>query len=202
MKASAVPGLRIVILAAGFSRRLGRPKALTRIHGIGLLRRTASVLRPLSGKSLIVVTPPRTPRLRQELAGLGVQLVANPDRSGGQSTSLRVGINAARWSAATLVVAADLAALERADVVRLVQRWRALPRRLAARRIGANGGTPVILPKRHYRGVQRISGDVGLRTLLAEVPADERVLVGMRSAAQDIDTPSDLQRARRRFPRR
>src|SRR5450755_3804952 len=95
MKPDIVPGLRIVILAAGYSRRLGQPKAMARIRSVGLLRRTADVLASLSARPLIVVVPPRSPRLAQELAGLAVRLVANRRRSAGQSASLHVGFHAA-----------------------------------------------------------------------------------------------------------
>lgn len=197
MKLTGMSGLRIVILAAGYSRRLGRAKALARIHGICLLRRTTRVLAPFSARTLIVVAPPRCPRYLHELRGLNARLVANPRRSSGLSGSVRRGLGAARWSAATLIVPVDLAALERADVARLLKRWRAAPRRIAARRIGARGGAPLILPRRYYALAAGITGDTGLRDLLQTIAPSDRVFVDMPSAAQDIDTPLDLQRARR-----
>jgi molybdenum cofactor cytidylyltransferase len=192
-----VPGLRILILAAGFSARLGQPKALARIHGLSLLGRTARLLAPLSSLPLILVTPPRCSRYRHELHGLDALLVANPGRAAGLSGSLRLGVARARFSAATLIVPVDLAALERADVLRLAGRWRAARRKIVARRIGARGGTPLILPKRYYDLARYARGDVGLRDLLREVAADECIWVEMRSATRDIDTPDDLKIARR-----
>jgi len=202
MKLPGAPGLRVLILAAGFSTRLGYPKALARIRGLSLLRRTSRVLAPLSRWPLIVVTPPRCIRYRQELRGVPASLVANAARASGLSGSLRAGLQAARWSSAVLIVPVDLAALDRADVMRLVQRWQAKRRCVVARRIGARGGTPLILPRRLFDLAQSIRGDTGLRDLLAEFPKDERVLVDMPSATSDIDTPTDLQRARRARTRR
>ncbi|MFI4889825.1 MAG: NTP transferase domain-containing protein [Steroidobacterales bacterium] len=194
-------GLRILILAAGYSRRLGRPKALVRIRGQSLLRRIARVLGPLSDRALIIVTPPRCTRYRHELRGHAVRLVANPGRASGLSGSVRRGLAHTRWSAATLIVPGDLAALERADVERLLKRWHAAPRRIAARRIGERGGAPLILPRRCYPLVRDITGDTGLREWLMTVPASDRVLADMPSAERDIDTPRDLELARR-SPRR
>ena len=54
----SLPLLRIVVLAAGFSIRLGRPKALARIHGRTLLDRTLRVLAPFSQRTRIVVVIP------------------------------------------------------------------------------------------------------------------------------------------------
>jgi molybdenum cofactor cytidylyltransferase len=202
MKHHGVPGLRILILAAGFSARLGQPKALARIRGLSLLRRTARLLAPLSRWPLILVTPARCVRYRHELRGLDARLVANPGRASGLSGSLRRGLAHARWSAATLIVPVDLAALEHADVVRLSRRWQAARRKIVARSIGARGGTPLILPKRYYGLAQSARGDVGLRELLRDVVRDECIWVEMPSAAADIDTPNDLKLARRaRTPR-
>ena len=202
MKLPVAPGLRILILAAGFSTRLGHPKALARIRGQSLLRRTARVLAPLSSRPLIVVTPPGCVRYRQELRGVPACLVANAGRASGLAGSLRCGLQAARWSSAVMIVPVDLAALDRADVVRLAGRWQATRRRLVARRIGTRGGTPLILPKRLFHLAQRISGDTGLRDLLADLAMDERVLIEMPSAVRDIDTPIDLRLARRAQTRR
>jgi molybdenum cofactor cytidylyltransferase len=202
MKRYGVPGLRILILAAGFSARLGQPKALARIRGLSLLRRTARLLAPHASRPLILVTPPRCIRYRHELRGLDAWLVANPGRATGLSGSLRCGLAHARWSAATLIVPVDLAELQRVDVVRLLRRWQGARRRIAARRIGARGGTPLVLPKRYYGLAQGARGDVGLRDLLQELAADERLWIDMPSAARDIDTPGDLTLARRvKIPR-
>jgi CTP:molybdopterin cytidylyltransferase MocA len=57
----------------------------------------------------------------------------------------------------------------------------------------------VILPRRLYSRASSLAGDVGLRELIGQLPAYSRALVDMPSAARDVDTPRDLQRARRRL---
>src|ERR1035438_3383184 len=58
MKARSLPTLRIIVLAAGFSTRLGRPKALARVHGVTLLRKTLGLLAPFATSSKIIVVIP------------------------------------------------------------------------------------------------------------------------------------------------
>jgi CTP:molybdopterin cytidylyltransferase MocA len=55
------------------------------------------------------------------------------------------------------------------------------------------------LPQWLYPRALTLTGDVGLRELVAQLPAGTRVLIEMPSAARDVDTPQDLQDARRRF---
>ncbi|MDE2296113.1 MAG: NTP transferase domain-containing protein, partial [Gammaproteobacteria bacterium] len=114
--------MRIVILAAGFSRRLGQPKALARVRGIGLLRRTATLVAPFSEARAIVVAPPRAARFAGELRGLRAEIRANPNREQGLSSSVRTGLLAARarGASAVLFVPVDLAALRARDLERLV----------------------------------------------------------------------------------
>jgi molybdenum cofactor cytidylyltransferase len=197
MKLATIPGLCILILAAGFSSRLGEPKALARIRGRSLLRRTALMLAPLSSGPLIIVTPPRCARYRHELRGLDVHIVENAGRAAGLSGSLRCGLARSRWSAGTLIVPVDLAALSRAELGHLARRWRTARRCVVARRVGAHGGTPLILPRRLYSLARRLRGDIGLRELLADVEIAGRILIDMPSAVRDIDTPADLMAARR-----
>lgn len=198
---AAGPVLRIVVLAAGFSSRLGSPKALARVRGVSLLARTVRVLAPLAVSRIIVVTPPRAVRARAELSRAGldsrVQTIACPERVRGLSASVRRAVRLAGSSAAMLLVPVDLARLERRELERLLSRWRGARRRIAACRIGGAGGTPLILPRRLYRRALGIVGDRGLRQLLETLASADRVLLDMPSAVLDVDTPEDLRRARR-----
>ena len=189
--------LRIVVLAAGFSTRMGRSKALARIHGVSLIRRTIAVLAPFAVKKIIVVTAPRSSRMRVELRGQHVTLVANPARALGLSTSVLRGLRVARFSGATLLLPMDLAELASRDISRLLSRWRSAQRRVTARRLGGRSSTPLILPRWLYPRVAGLAGDVGLRELLAALPADCRTLVDLPSAVRDVDTPQQLAAARR-----
>ncbi len=201
MIGSLNPRLRIAILAAGHSRRMGRPKALLRVRGQSLLRRTARLLAPLVRESLICIVPPRATRYRTELRGLRVALYANPHRALGLASSVRMALRAARYASALLCVPVDLAGLQRRDLERLLRRARSAPRRAVARQLGtgSRGATPVILPRRYFAAAAAVRGDVGLRDFLAALPAGELLLIELRSASEDVDTPADLQRARRRF---
>ncbi len=198
MNCHARPTLRIVVLAAGFSARLGRPKALARVRGSSLIRRTARLLAPLAAERIIVVIPPRAVRARVELRGLRVDLVANPHRAGGLSTSVRRGLAAGRRSAALLMLPVDLAHLQRRDLARMIARWSGARRRVIARRVAEHGGTPVILPRWLWPRALGIAGDRGLKQLLSELSPVHVTLLPVPSAAWDVDTTQDLARARRR----
>lgn len=201
MNAAHPHQLQIVVLAAGFSTRLGRPKPLARVHGVSLLRRTLKVASCFAAGRIIVVIPRNAMRYRIEARGVKVRWAINAERAQGLSSSVRRGIAAARYASAILLLPVDLIHLTGCDLFRLVQRWHSAPRRLLARRIDLSGATPVILPRWLYTRVSTLTGDVGLRDLIGQLPADRRVLVELRSARWDVDTSQDLRDARRRFRR-
>ena len=206
MNPVTLPGLQVVILAAGFSSRLGRPKALTRVRTLSLLRRTLTLAARCKPAKIVVVLPRQAARYRLEARGLRVTFVANPRRADGLSSSVRRGIAQARYSCALLLLPVDLAALQHRDLKLLISRWRAVRRSVIARRVEQDGepphgGAPLILPRWLYARARAVQGDIGLRDLLRALPARQRVLLRLPSAALDVDTPQDLRAARRRLRR-
>jgi molybdenum cofactor cytidylyltransferase len=192
-------GIRIVVVAAGYSHRLGRSKGLERIRGLTLLRRTVRTVAALAGRPVIVVLPPRAVRARAELRGERVEIAGNRHRDRGLSASVICGLRRARYSSAVLILPVDLAWLERREIERLVARWRGSRRTVVARRVGRRAGAPLILPRRLYPEASRIGGDLGLKDLVNGRRPDELELIALPSAEWDVDTPEDLARARRRI---
>lgn len=199
MNVRSRPPLRVAILAAGHSRRLGTPKALARVHGLSLLRRTALALLPFGDLPLLVIAPPRAQRYALELRGLPARVLANPRRAEGQSSSVRLAIARAGAAGALLILPVDLVDLRAREIARLVSVWRAAPRRLTARRIDDSGGAPLILPRALFRRAAAASGDQGLKSMFRALPPSARRGVALPSAEADVDTPTDLRAARRRY---
>jgi len=203
-KSLSAPRLQTVILAAGFSSRLGRPKAMARVGAQSLLRRTIALASAFGPAEILIVVPRRTPSYRTQARGFKVIFAANPHRADGLSSSVRRGLIRARFSAAALLLPVDLAALRRRDIARLISRWRARRRCVVARCLaGADdmprGGVPLILPRWLYSRAQCVTGDIGLRGLVSGLPPSQRILLPLASAALDVDTPQDLRAARRRL---
>jgi molybdenum cofactor cytidylyltransferase len=199
MNGFAPPPLRVLVLAAGFSRRLGKSKALARVHGVSLIRRTVMLSAPFAALETIVVVPPRSPRYRVELRGCRVRFAANLRRAEGMSSSVRRGIAQLRYAPAVLLLPLDLIRLRQRDIARLVHRWRGARRRVAAAAFGDYLGAPLILPRWLFTPALRIEGDTGLRELVRRLPAEQLARVFLASVKYDVDTPPELRSARRRF---
>ena len=81
-----------LVLAAGSSSRLGRPKQLVVVDGEPLLRRTVRIAGEAGFAPIYVVLGAEQEGCRAALAGLDVAIVDNPQWSEGMGSSLRQGI--------------------------------------------------------------------------------------------------------------
>lgn len=188
-----------VVLAAGGSRRLGEPKQLLRVGGESLLRRAALQLLATGPRALVVVLGAQAERLRDELAGLPVQVVVNGDWSQGMASSLRLAAATAAATvgggpqADTLLVGVDQPALDTAHLQRLLQRGARHPGVDVLSGYAGIAGIPALLRPATFALVDGLQGDHGLRALLRERVTE---VVDHPGLAQDLDTQDDLARAR------
>jgi len=192
-----------VILAAGESSRLGRPKQLLRLGTETLLIRSARNGRQASSGRLVIVVGSGRLRLRSVLRrhAVAADVVVNPAWREGLASSLRAGIRrVAPDSAAALILLVDQARVSAADLDRLVRRWRRRPDRAAAASYAGRTGAPAIIPRPWFARVMRLRGDAGARRLLAGAATITRVPVP--AAAFDVDTPADALALRDRGPPR
>src|SRR3989442_4126530 len=87
-------GLAGVVLAAGASERMGRPKALLDFRGRPFVVRILEALEALDIKSRVVVLGPDAARVRPSLATHECVIVENPDLAGEAIGSLRAALAA------------------------------------------------------------------------------------------------------------
>jgi molybdenum cofactor cytidylyltransferase len=186
-------GLWCVILAAGGSSRLGVPKQLVRYRGRPLLVHAAQLATKAAPAGVLAVLGAEAPRLRCLLRRHCPSIVAinNSRWREGLASSLQTGLGALPADTrAALVLLTDQAKLEPKSLARLTAVWRAYPRRAVAARYAGKIGVPAILPRRLWRGIAGLTGDVGARAIL-RAGADP-LLVDVPEARFDVDTPEDL----------
>ncbi len=193
------PALPAVVLAAGGSRRMGRPKALLPWDGTTLLAHVCQAARA-GGVSRVLVVVQSEPAVRPGAGEVGpVEWVECASAELGQAHSLRCGLSALRRTAgalpaAFLVLLADLAGLRAGAVQAVAQAARS--GRGAAFLADYGGhhipGHPVALAASLWHEVEQLEGDAGARTLFGRHSRD-CVWVDLPEHWRplDVDTPED-----------
>lgn len=188
-----------IILAAGASLRMGRPKQLLDWGGRALVRVVAEAALAARLDPVLVVVGAAHAQVHAALQGLPLRVVVNSDYARGQSTSLRAGIAAlgAELVDGALVLLGDQPFVTVDLIERIVAEWRASGAPIAAPTYAGQRGNPVLFARAAFPELLAIQGDQGARRMLAGNPARVHLVSfdDPRPLA-DIDTPEDYDRLR------
>ncbi len=175
------------VLAAGASRRLGRPKQLLGYRGTTLLRAVAGEICESRCDRVAVVLGAHAGWIAPTLAGLPVAQVANVLWSEGIASSIRCAAGWAMRAACDALVLAvcDQPRLTAAHVDALIAAHHETGGAVASC-YGDRPGVPAIFPARDYPRLCALTGDEGARRLLRAAHQ-----VDWPDGAHDVDTPGD-----------
>ncbi len=191
--------LSTVILAAGASRRLGFNKLCVRINGEAVVHRTVRTFLEAGAGEVVVVTGFEKERVEEALADLAVRFAHNDRYVEGMSTSVRAVLPLVDESAVVLFHLGDKCLIEGAAIRRAVDAFEAQSASIV---VGAHEGTrghPVLVDMHtHGAEVSAVTGEGGLRDVVARHAADVRLVECGEGAVLDLDTEDDIARLIRR----
>jgi molybdenum cofactor cytidylyltransferase len=188
-----------VVLAAGASTRLGRPKQLIVIEGETLLRRAARLAVEAGFSPVCVVLGFEAEPMQAALAGLAVEVVLNRDWQEGMGSSLRYGMEAItkqeRQPAAVLVMVCDQPRLSADHLRELAARHQAAQTvgdvAITASAYARRAGVPAIFSLRIFPELLASSGDRGARDVI-RAHAGAVQTIPWPAGDLDLDRPEDL----------
>ncbi len=197
-----------VVLAAGLSARMGRPKLLLPYGERTVVEQVVSILLSSPVDEVLVVTGHEREAVELALTGWPVLAVFNPNYAAGEMlSSVQVGLEAvAPDSQAALLAIGDMPAIEAGVVARLVAAYRNFPEGS-----GPSGGSPddyvyipsyqmraghpVLVPHSYWPAILALPRGAALRSVWqAEGSRIHWVAVDTPSVLRDMDTPEDYER--------
>ena len=188
-----------VILAAGRSERMGKPKALLDFRGRPFVVAVLEVLEALDLKPRAVVLGPDAPRVRPVLATHSCVLLENPDPDSGPIGSLRVALVALHAVRPTAVLTwpVDIPHVRLATVEHLLETYERAGAPAIVPTYGGHRGHPVIWDASVFPELETSAAAArqGARAVLHHL-GDRAVTVAVDDPAvtDDIDTPEDYER--------
>lgn len=167
-----------VVLAAGFSRRLGKPKQLVLVDGETLVHRAARIASTVA--RVVVVIPPDAPLVRAALEGLDVAIVENEEAGEGMAASIRCGLRAT--SGDVLLTLCDQPLVTASHLQALVESGSPI----AASGYSGIAGVPAFFTAAYRDELLSLRGDTGARRVI-EAHRDVVRVVPFEDAAVDVD---------------
>jgi CTP:molybdopterin cytidylyltransferase MocA len=187
-----------IVLAAGRSRRMGRPKAFLNLGGRTFLERAVAALQGGGCDPVVVVAGPQGDDAADETAlaaaRLGATVARNPDAESPQVASLRVGLGALGDEAeAAIVTPVDVPRVDTETVRALAAAFAMDGAPVAQPFDGVRHGHPVLFARGVWPELMADPLPQGARTVI-HAHAAARAEVRVRALPADVDTPDDYRR--------
>jgi molybdenum cofactor cytidylyltransferase len=191
--------ISVVVLAAGLSARMGRPKLLLPYGEHTVVEQVVSVLLSSPADEVLVVTGHEREAVERALAGWPVRAVFNPDYAAGEMlSSVQVGLGAASAeSRAALLAVGDMPAVEAGVVAQLVAAYAGSSSDdyVYIPSYHMRAGHPVLVPRPYWPAILALPRGASLRSVWrAEGSRIHWVTVDTSSVLRDMDTPADYER--------
>ncbi len=182
-----------VVLAAGASTRLNRPKQLVLWKGKPLVWHAVRAARAGGLSPIVVVIGSGQDEVKTVLQDEDVDFIDNPHWRDGQSASVRTGLAAvADEVEGVIFLLSDMPLVGGAVIEALVERHQSTLAPIVAPRIGDRRVNPVLFDRNTFPELMDLQGDVGGRALFDRFPIE--TIKWHEDVFLDIDTDEDLRR--------
>ena len=186
--------IAIVILAAGESQRLGRPKQRLPYGGSTLLGHAIETALASLCRPVIVVLGAYADQIRSEIDASEVLVVVNEDWKEGMSTSIRAGLAAVEALPqevdGALFMLCDQPLVNGSLLDRLATAFYESKLPIAACDYDGDLGVPALFARRLFPELLTLQGAAGAKPLLRK-HGSEAVCLPFPEGSLDIDTPED-----------
>ena len=194
----------VIVLAAGKSSRMGRPKATLPLDGGDtFLTRIVRTFTAASVEDVVVVVGHDADAIASSFANvdLAARFVENADYEQGQLSSLIAGLRVVDRPGvvAVLLTLVDVPLVSEATVRAVVQRYRETGAPIVRPVRGNEHGHPVLIDRMLFDAIRHADPEVGAKSIIrANVSAAGDVAVDDPGAFVDADTPEEYARLRSR----
>jgi molybdenum cofactor cytidylyltransferase len=181
-----------VVLAAGFSRRMGQFKSLLPLGNTTIADHLMATFQQ-NDVDVYLVAGYRQEQLRAGISTRNIKVVENPDYRRGMFSSIQVGISSLEdLYQATFIAPVDIPLVSTATIARLLQAAEMQPGKVIHPTYRGDRGHPPLIPNILFAAITGFIGNGNLKTVLGNHP-DMAVNIEVPDAniLFDIDEPAD-----------
>lgn len=184
----------ILILAAGASTRMGKPKQQLGYQNATLLQHTVQTALAIKNAVVLVVLGANYELIEPDMAALPVKIVNNENWEQGMASSIKAGIMALKESfpgvQGVLLMLCDQPFVHAALLEQLINACQDSNKAIAACTYQNTYGAPVLFGKLYFDELLNLQGEQGAKPLLLK-HNDRIKSIFFAQGKIDIDTPHD-----------
>ena len=192
-----------LILAAGGSSRLGRPKQLEKWGDTTLLGHVVDAVRDYPVDEVWVVLGAHIDTILATVNLTDCGIIENPEWQEGIASSLRVGLDALNQMSraeSALIVIGDQPDIDPGVVAEVLETFSRSPAPVVIPKYRYTWGNPVMVDRSLWPRLMSLEGDEGAQRLFHAHPEWVEEVWTDQLPARDVDTESDLAELRPRQP--
>lgn len=183
----------IIILAAGESSRLGRPKQTLFYNGKSLLQHVADEARKADLHPVVIVTGANEELILGKLDTTGLTIVHNPTWEEGMATGISRGVTglaSVQGLTGVIISVCDQPFLSAGIFRQLIEQKSHTGKGIVASAYAGAVGVPVLFDKKYVIALQELEKGEGAKRLIHLFPED-LAHIDFQAGTIDIDTEED-----------
>jgi len=192
----------VIILAAGSSSRLGKPKQNLVFQGQTLLQRTIQNALASICESVIVILGANAEVVQSTIQDQPIPVIYNPDWTEGMASSICLGIRELKKELpnikSAILMLCDQPFADAVIINQLIQKKLVTDKTIIASAYDGTIGSPALFDQSHFDELSQLTGSNGAKKLLAKY-ADEVATIPFLLGSIDIDTVGDYERLEEGF---
>jgi len=185
-----------MILAAGESKRMGKPKLLLPFGRKTIIETVIESVIQSKVEGVLVVLGSDREKIKEKIKNFSLKIAVNPDFQSGMLSSIQKGFQAMPKNAqAVLVILGDQPSISSAVINKIVNAYKKTGKGIVLPVYRKNRGHPVLIDAKYREEVEKLSPDLGLHGTVFSHPEDIlEVEVDTSSIVRDIDDEVDYKR--------
>ncbi|MEH6308646.1 nucleotidyltransferase family protein [Olivibacter sp. CPCC 100613] len=181
----------IILLAAGSSRRLGRPKQLLSYQGNTLIRRSVQVAERTNPAALVVVVGAIAELVTKEISEQKIDIVFNPHFQEGIASSIRCGVDFILTNYEEIeniiIMVCDQPYVNETHIRKLINEQQRTKVKIVASSYARQLGVPALFNNVLFKELSCLKGDTGAKGLIQKY-WKETMAISFPLGEIDVDT--------------
>lgn len=186
--------IAVLVLAAGKSTRMKSIKQLLKIKDFYLLDLAINAAKKTQNTKVFCVLGDNAAHIKKSIQAKDCNFIINHNYHLGLSSSIICGVEHVtkqhKNSNAILITLADQPQVNTDFLTEIVQLSSKNPTKIIATAYENKVGVPALFPKRFFKDLLQLTGDVGAKKLIQK-QLENTILINLKEPLLDIDTPED-----------